>query len=106
MVRQHNGVCAACLEPPKNNKRLTVDHNHLTGKVRGLLCFQCNQAYGLVRERPSVLEGLYLYGVHHEGIEYMGIYTEPISNHDTSGDIQQLNLFSIVSTEDDLEQAA
>jgi Recombination endonuclease VII len=37
------GVCAICGNPPKN-RRLSVDHNHRTGKVRGLLCFRCNRA--------------------------------------------------------------
>lgn len=35
------GVCALCLRPEKQ-RRLAVDHDHKTGRVRGLLCWWCN----------------------------------------------------------------
>ena len=37
-----DGVCAICYKPPSKKKRLDVDHNHKTSKVRGLLCYACN----------------------------------------------------------------
>ena len=47
-----NGVCAICgkKETRKNMygiKRLAVDHNHISGEVRGLLCSCCNQGLGM-----------------------------------------------------------
>jgi len=39
---KQGGGCAICGNPPKT-RRLHVDHNHRTGKVRGLLCFRCNR---------------------------------------------------------------
>lgn len=38
------GLCALCQRPESSFKRkLNVDHNHKTGKVRGLLCYRCNK---------------------------------------------------------------
>lgn len=41
MFVKQNGVCAICERPPKK-KRLAVDHDHVTLRVRGLLCWWCN----------------------------------------------------------------
>lgn len=38
--------------------RLCVDHDHESGKVRGILCWHCNVALGNVRDRIETLEGL------------------------------------------------
>jgi hypothetical protein len=35
---------------------LAVDHNHNTGKIRGLLCMTCNRALGLFKDSPELLE--------------------------------------------------
>lgn len=45
MFEAQGGVCAICGKPPGKHA-LHVDHNHVTGKVRGLLCFSCNGALG------------------------------------------------------------
>jgi len=42
LLEEQEGGCAICGAPPKT-RRLSVDHNHRTGKVRGLLCFRCNR---------------------------------------------------------------
>lgn len=49
MLEEQNGVCAMCFEPETVKSHhtgevryLAVDHDHKTGKVRGLLCFRCN----------------------------------------------------------------
>jgi len=39
------------------SKHLSVDHNHKTKQVRGLLCTSCNSALGLFRESAIVLKG-------------------------------------------------
>lgn len=42
MLKAQGGVCIMCKRPPKS-KRLAIDHDHKTGRVRGLLCFICNR---------------------------------------------------------------
>jgi Recombination endonuclease VII len=58
--KQH-GRCAICFDPPKDNKHFAVDHNHTTGKVRGLLCRKCNSAIGLLKESVSILQNAICY---------------------------------------------
>lgn len=48
--------CAICKLPPGADKRLCVDHDHDTGKVRGLLCDACNHGIGKFRESATILE--------------------------------------------------
>ena len=49
-----NNLCAICKSPEKH-KRFALDHNHVTGKVRGLLCQQCNMAIGLLKDDPKIV---------------------------------------------------
>lgn len=44
-----------------STERLVIDHNHLTGKVRGKLCHGCNVALGMARDSIATLEGLINY---------------------------------------------
>lgn len=46
MFRKQNGGCAICHGMNFNGLRLAVDHDHKTGKVRGLLCSKCNLVLG------------------------------------------------------------
>lgn len=50
------GVCAICKQPPNKSKPFHVDHNHTTGKVRGLLCSNCNVAIGMLQDSPTVAQ--------------------------------------------------
>ena len=43
MLAGQGGGCAICGNPPKT-RRLDTDHDHRTGRVRGLLCHRCNRA--------------------------------------------------------------
>ena len=57
------GKCECCgLElTSARNKRLSLDHDHRTGAVRGLLCTQCNTAIGLMDDDPKRLEAAIAY---------------------------------------------
>ncbi len=48
------GVCAICGEA-EVKQLLSVDHDHKTDKVRGLLCHLCNTGLGYFRDRPDLL---------------------------------------------------
>jgi hypothetical protein len=54
MYSEQDGRCAICnikeIETPEGT--LCVDHDHATGKVRSLLCKQCNHALGLFQDNP------------------------------------------------------
>lgn len=61
MLASQGGVCFVCGVEPKPNRRLSVDHNHRTGKVRKLLCDRCNRVLGLCDEEPKLLGTLAMY---------------------------------------------
>jgi len=61
MIETQNGVCAICGEPEKTKsvlgvvRRLAVDHDHKTGKIRALLCDRCNRLIGMSEENIAIL---------------------------------------------------
>jgi hypothetical protein len=63
LLQNQHGVCAICFRPEtnKHNKRLSVDHDHTTLKVRGLLCTNCNQALGNCQDSPDRLRAAAAY---------------------------------------------
>jgi len=58
LLHAQHGRCAICRtdEPKTKHGRLLVDHNHTTGKIRGLLCQRCNVALGVFGD---YIEGIY-----------------------------------------------
>jgi hypothetical protein len=68
LFEDQKGLCAACGCKEKGNRRLAVDHNHLTGAVRALLCHACNVALGLLVDSPERVEMLLRYIVKHASI--------------------------------------
>lgn len=55
MMDEQEGKCVLCREKCSSGQRLSVDHHHDTGKVRGLLCRNCNRGLGFFKEDPDVL---------------------------------------------------
>lgn len=60
MLAVQGGVCAICLRPPVG-RRLSVDHCHETGRIRGLLCHNCNVSLGLMGDSPDRLRSAVAY---------------------------------------------
>ena len=58
MLEAQGGACAICKSesPKRNSKNFMVDHDHVTGAVRGLLCHPCNSAIGLLGDNISTLQ--------------------------------------------------
>lgn len=73
LLRSQNNCCAICKTPIKFKragtevskqgwtKSAAVDHCHITGYVRGILCFRCNTTLGHVKECPELLQNLVEY---------------------------------------------
>ena len=66
MLAAQNGVCAICKNPEVRRTkgtlwRLSIDHCHTTGKIRGLLCGNCNQTIGLLKEQINTLREMINY---------------------------------------------
>lgn len=53
-VAAQDGLCSLCARKPKGT--LVIDHCHETGKIRGLLCPQCNTALGRLGDTIEGLE--------------------------------------------------
>jgi recombination endonuclease VII len=63
LLNKQGGLCAICKRAEVamdrrsgRVKALAVDHDHLTGRVRGLLCGSCNRGLGLFKEDTRLLE--------------------------------------------------
>jgi len=56
MLEVQNGCCAICgTNDTGNRKAFHVDHCHATGKIRGLLCGNCNSGIGNLRDNVRLL---------------------------------------------------
>lgn len=66
MLAGQGGVCACCGKPESavhagKVRHLAIDHDHATGKIRGLLCSHCNLALGHTKDDPERLQKLIQY---------------------------------------------
>jgi hypothetical protein len=66
LLSKQNGCCAICLSTNKGrkDKYFNVDHCHNSGKVRGLLCWKCNTAIGLLGDTEESLQKVLCYLSH------------------------------------------
>lgn len=72
MLRQQNNSCAICglnedlhTTHTGRHKYFAVDHNHLTGAIRGLLCCMCNSGLGQFKDNAVYLENAAKYLSHY-----------------------------------------
>lgn len=62
MLKSQGGKCAICGGcEPIEDRMMAVDHCHTTGKVRGILCSNCNRAIGLFRDNIESLKNAIKY---------------------------------------------
>lgn len=76
--QEHNGYCKICDQPETsksrsgNIRRLAIDHCHKSGKIRGLLCHECNTMLGKAKDNIDILKSAIQYlesHQHHEIIK-------------------------------------
>jgi hypothetical protein len=56
-LKFQNNQCPICHSDNPTN----IDHDHITGKVRGILCSKCNTGLGCFRDNPEFLENAKIY---------------------------------------------
>jgi hypothetical protein len=77
LINEQNNLCAICRKAetslfrniPGKIKQLAIDHNHKTGKVRGLLCWKCNSMLGRVQENVDLIRAMIDYLNKHKEAE-------------------------------------
>lgn len=61
MVARQGGLCAICREAPATD----VDHDHTSGRARGILCEPCNGTIGLFHDDPAIIRRAIAYLIEH-----------------------------------------
>lgn len=62
ILQKQNNKCAICARNQANDgRKFAVDHDHKTGKIRGILCQSCNTGIGLLGDSISGIEKAFIY---------------------------------------------
>jgi len=62
LLEKQEGKCAICkIDQDEQSKAMSVDHDHATGKIRGLLCSNCNIGIGNFQDKDELLFSAYEY---------------------------------------------
>lgn len=61
MLKEQNHSCAICKTTDWGRPSPSIDHCHTTGKVRGLLCNNCNRGLGLLKDSQEIIENAIKY---------------------------------------------
>lgn len=72
LIRIQNNKCLICFKDMVGKNSRYVDHDHITGRIRGLLCLSCNTAIGLLKDSPisAIRVAKYLLENNSRGIDY------------------------------------
>lgn len=85
MLQDQEGVCKICLRRSTRKRHgkslpLAVDHDHQTGKVRGLLCNSCNTAIGLLNDNIVIARRLTNYLLEsNPSIKQQTLHSDPLT---------------------------
>lgn len=77
MIENQGGRCAICNKVLDNGRHTCVDHDHKTGKVRGILCRKCNFLIGHSKDNPIILS---------RAINYLDRHKEEHDDNNRSGE--------------------
>ena len=81
-----DGRCYICQRATGVRKRLSVDHCHATGLVRGLLCTPCNRnVLGHLRDDPDAIQRAIDYLMNPPAVDVIGDRIAPIENLTLNG---------------------
>lgn len=69
MIAEQGGTCAICRKPLRPGKCTHVDHDHVTGKIRGILCHPCNTSIGKLGDNAAGLLVALLYVIGDDATE-------------------------------------
>ncbi len=83
LLQKQGALCAIC-DVPDSQSKLSIDHNHKTQEIRGLLCHDCNTGIALFDESTKYLQRAIAY-LQGDQDDYNGINTSSHNTIDTSG---------------------
>lgn len=73
LIKRQNNRCAICkTAEPCGTGDWAIDHDHVTGQVRGLLCNRCNPAIGLLMDDPEIIAAAARYITKHRQMRLFG----------------------------------
>lgn len=61
MLNIQLGLCPICLEPLLELSDICIDHDHITGRVRGLLHRKCNMLVGVIEPMLDKIDNIFKY---------------------------------------------
>lgn len=94
ILKFQGGVCYICRRANGTYKRLSVDHCHSTGFVRGILCNRCNRILGHIRDDSDTAKRIDEYLSNPPAVAVIGFQVAPIEyerNPEVRALVERLN---------------